>query len=203
VVARLVPLLRELGVATLHEAAGRTGQADPHLRPVLPEVTIAGRALTARCQAGDNLAIHRALAVARAGDILVVDAGGHLAGYWGELMAVAAQARGVVGLVIDGGVRDVAALRRLGFPTWSTGVSVLGCLKVSPGEVGGPIVCGGVSVATGDLVVADDDGVVFLPRKRASAIADAGRQRVRHEQQVIERLRAGETTLEVLGLEGA
>ena len=132
-----------------------------------------------------------------------MDAGGHLAGYWGELMAVAAQARGIAGLVIDGGVRDVGALRRLGFPAWSRGVSVLGCLKVSPGLVGAPVVCGGVQVATGDFVVADDDGVVFLPRARARGIAAAGVERARREETVIERLRAGETTLEVLGLEQA
>ena len=134
-------------VATLHEAAGRVGNLSPSIRPIQSGAHIAGRAVTAAVQPGDNLAVHRAVLECRPGDVLVVAANGHLAGYWGEILAVAAQARGVLGLVIDGGCRDVAALRRRNFPVWSAGVSVHGTTKKAHGTVNSPVAMGGVLVA--------------------------------------------------------
>ncbi len=142
---RYVERLREMDAATVHEAAGRTGHLAPSVRPVQEGVVIAGRAVTAECHPGDNLAIHRAILEAEPGDVLVAAARGHVAGYWGEIMAVAAQARGILGLVIDGGCRDVAALRGRDFPVWSTGISVHGCVKLTAGRIQVPVVVAGVA----------------------------------------------------------
>ncbi len=192
--------LAEFDPATLHEAGGRIGAVDHAIKPVTGPAAVAGRAFTARCHPGDNLAIHRAVAEAGAGDVLVVDAGGHVAGYWGEVLAVAAQARGIQALIIDGGVRDSVAQRRRGFPVWARGVSILGTVKVTPGAIGEPITCGGVPVRTGDYVIADDDGVVIIPHERASEVIEAARQRVDKETALMQRLAAGELTLDLLNL---
>ncbi len=189
-----------LGAATAHEAAGRTGAADPGIRPLIAGSTLVGPAFTIHCHPGDNLALHRALAVAPPGCVLVATAGGHLAGYWGEIMTVGAQQRGISGLVIDGGVRDVAALRRHGFLTWARGISVIGCQKLTPGVIDRPVVCGGVFVGPGDLVVADDDGVVFVPAERIEQVLRAALQRAEGEREYVRRLEAGQTTLEALGI---
>ena len=200
---RVVDEFAALETATVHEAQGRQGAMDPGLKPVWPGPRIAGLALTARCHPGDNLAVHRAVAHASPGDVLVVDAGGHLGGYWGELLTVAALVRGVAALVIDGGCRDAEGIERRGFPVWARGVHVLGCVKATPGTVGEPIICGGVTVRTGDVVVADRDGVVVVPAVEAGATLEAARERERHERHVVERLRAGELTLDLLRLRGA
>ncbi len=192
--------LGEFDPATLHEAGGRIGAVDHAIKPMAAGSGVAGRAFTARCHPGDNLAIHRAVAAAEPGDVLVVDAGGHVAGYWGEVLAVAAQARGIQALIIDGGVRDSVAQRRRGFPVWARGVSILGTVKVTPGAVGEPITCGGVPVRTGDYVIADDDGVVVIPHERAAEVIEAARQRVEKEADLMERLAAGELTLDLLKL---
>ncbi len=189
-----------MGTATVHEAAGRAPVADPAIRPLWPGATLAAPAFTARCDPGDNLAIHRALASASPGDVLVVQAGGHLAGYFGELMTAAARARGIAGLVIDGGVRDGAAIRAAGFPVWCRGVSVLGCEKRGPGQVGSAVACGGVLVHPGDIVIADDDGIVFLAPGAAVAARGAGVERLARESAYLARLETGETTMQVLGL---
>lgn len=196
----LLAQLAEIDSATLHEAAGRIGALDPSLKPLWPEATVVGRAFTARCHPGDNLAIHRAVAEARPGDVLVVDAGGHLGGYWGEVLGVSALARGVRGLVIDGGVRDAAALQRRGFPVWARGVSIQGMVKVSPGTIGERVVCGGVEVRPGDWIVGDRDGVVAIPRERVRATLDAARQRVAKETKLMAHLAQGELTLDLLDL---
>ncbi|GAA4472085.1 4-carboxy-4-hydroxy-2-oxoadipate aldolase/oxaloacetate decarboxylase [Phytohabitans houttuyneae] len=196
-----VARLADLDAATVHEAAGRSGDLDPGIRPIQSGVTLAGRAVTADCHPGDNLAVHRAVLAAGPGDVLVVAAGGHLAGYWGEILAVAARARGVAGLVIDGGCRDTAALRRMGFPVWSAGVSVRGTVKRTVRSVGEPVVAGGVLVAPGDYVLADDDGVVVVPAARVAAVLDAAEARREREEAGFARLREGATTFEVLGIE--
>ena len=196
----IVAQLAGFDPATLHEAAGRVGAVDPAIKPVSPGASVAGRAFTARCHPGDNLAIHRAVAAAEPGDVLVVDAGGHVAGYWGEVLAVAAQARGIRGLIIDGGVRDSVAQRRRGFPLWARGVSVLGTVKVTPGTIGESITCGGVPVRPGDYVAADDDGVVVIPCERVVRVLKAARERVENEAVLMERLEAGELTLDLLNL---
>jgi 4-hydroxy-4-methyl-2-oxoglutarate aldolase len=196
-----VARLADLDAATVHEAAGRSGDLDPGIRPIQSGVTLAGRAVTADCHPGDNLAVHRAVLAAGPGDVLVVAAGGHLAGYWGEILAVAARARGVAGLVIDGGCRDTAALRRMGFPVWSAGVSVRGTVKRTVRSVGEPVVAGGVLVAPGDYVLADDDGVVVVPAARVGGVLDAAEARREREEAGFARLREGATTFEVLGIE--
>ena len=196
----IVAQLAGFDPATLHEAAGRVGAVDPAIKPVWPGVSVAGRAFTARCHPGDNLAIHRAVAAAEPGDVLVVDAGGHVAGYWGEVLAVAAQARGIRALIIDGGIRDSVAQQRRGFPLWARGVSILGTVKVTPGTIGGSITCGGVLVRPGDYIAADDDGVVVIPCEDVITVLEAARQRVENEAVLMKRLEAGELTLDLLHL---
>lgn len=196
-----VARLADLDAATVHEAAGRAGDLDPGIRPIQASVTIAGRAVTAACHPGDNLAVHRAVLAAAQGDVLVVAAGGHVAGYWGEILAVAARHRGVAGLVIDGGCRDTAALRRMGFPVWSAGVSVHGTVKKTAQSVNEPVVAGGVLVSPGDYVLADDDGVVVVPAGRVAAVLDAAEARRDKEAAGFARLREGATTFDVLGIE--
>jgi 4-hydroxy-4-methyl-2-oxoglutarate aldolase len=188
-------------VATLHEAAGRLGNLSPEIRPIQVGAHIAGRAVTAAVQPGDNLAIHRAVLECHPGDVLVVAANGHLAGYWGEILAVAAQCRGVLGLVIDGGCRDVAALRKRGFPVWSSGISVHGTTKRAPGTVNSAVAVGGVLVAPGDYVVADDDGVVCIAAARVTEVLDAATARAEHEEHVMAGLVGGGTTFELMGIE--
>jgi 4-hydroxy-4-methyl-2-oxoglutarate aldolase len=195
--------LSQLDAATVHEAAGRIGQLSPTIRPIQQGVTVAGRAVTAAVHPGDNLAIHRALLETGPGDVLVVAARGHLAGYWGEIMAVAAQVRGVAALVIDGGCRDVAAMRRRGFPVWSAGISVHGALKQTPGVVNEPVVVGDVLVRPGDYVIADDDGVVAVPAERIKEVLDAADARATREALIMAGLAQGATTIDLMGLPGA
>jgi 4-hydroxy-4-methyl-2-oxoglutarate aldolase len=195
-----VERLADLDVATVHEAAGRTGNLDGRIRPIQTGTTVAGRAVTAACHPGDNLAIHRAVLAAGEGDVLVVEAGGHLAGYWGEILGVAAQVRGIAGLVIDGGCRDTAALRRLGFPVWSAGVSVQVTVKAVPGRVNEAVAVGGVVVRPGDYLLADDDGAVVVAAERIADVLDAAEARREREERGMARLREGATTFEVLGI---
>ena len=193
--------LLELGTATLYEASGVDCDLDSAIRAAWPGARVCGRALTVRTSPEDNLAIHLALLEAVPGDVLVVDAHGLPCGYWGEVLAVASQAKGVAGLVIDGGVRDVDRLAALGFPAFSRYVSVRRTVKVSRGEVGVPIVVGGRPAATGDVVVADADGVVVLPAAVLAETVTAGEARVAKEDGWLEQLRAGATTAELLGLD--
>jgi 4-hydroxy-4-methyl-2-oxoglutarate aldolase len=198
-----VARLQQLDAATVHEAAGRIGHLAPTVRPIQDGVTIAGRAVTAECHPGDNFAIHRALLEAEPGDIIVAAARGHVAGYWGEIMAVAAEARGIIGLVIDGGCRDIAAMRRRGFPVWSTGISVHGCVKLTPGRIQVPIVAAGVTVSPGDYVIADDDGVVVVGAGEIEAALDGADERAAKEAVIMEKLGQGETTIDLMGMPGA
>jgi 4-hydroxy-4-methyl-2-oxoglutarate aldolase len=187
-------------VATVHEAAGRIGDLDRRIRPIQQDVTVAGRAVTAGVQPGDNLAVHLAILEANPGDVLVVAANGHVAGYWGEIMAVAAQERGIAGLVIDGGCRDTAALRRRGFPVWAAGVSVHGCVKQQRGVVNGQVAAGGIVVNPGDYVLADDDGVVVISAARIEDVLAAAEARTAKEDDIMSGLANGGTTIELMGL---
>lgn len=196
----IMKALAQFDPATLHESAGRTGAVDPAIKPIVVGSSVVGRAFTARCLPGDNLAIHQAVAAAAPDDVLVVDVGGHVGGYWGEVLTVAAQARGIRGLIIDGGVRDSVALKRRNFPVWARGVSILGMVKATPGAIGGQISCGGVLVRTGDYIVADNDGVVVIPHERLSEVLDGAQTRVEKENILMQRLQAGELTLDLLGL---
>ena len=186
------------GVATVHEAQGRTGLLDPRLRPIHPGSRIAGTAVTVRVPPGDNWMIHVAVEQCRRGDVLVVAPSSHSeAGYVGELIATALRAHGALGVVIDAGARDVAELARMRFPVWSACVSAYGTVKETLGDVNVPVVCAGQLVNPGDVVVADDDGVVVVPRAAAAGVLAASRQREEKEARSRERYEDGELSLDV------
>jgi 4-hydroxy-4-methyl-2-oxoglutarate aldolase len=193
--------LAALGVSTVHEADSRRGALAPQIRPIQDGAVVAGTAVTVSCHPGDNLMIHAAVETCRAGDVLVVTTTSRCTdGMLGELLATSLRAHGVVAVVTDGGVRDVAALRVMGFPVWSRAISPQGTVKASPGSVNVPVVCAGVLVHPGDAVVADDDGVVVVPRDRAPAVLAAGRSREANEAAKRARLAAGELGVDMYGL---
>jgi 4-hydroxy-4-methyl-2-oxoglutarate aldolase len=199
----LIQRAASLSTATLHEAAGRRGALPSALKPLDPGMRLCGRALPVRCPAGDNLFIHRALEVAQSGDVLVVDTGAGIEfGYWGEVMATAAVARGLAGLVITGGVRDSRQLIAQGLPTFSTGISIRGTGKDpnADGAVGEPVCIGEVVVRRGDLVLGDADGVVVLSPSDAARATPLSLSRDSDEVAVLERIRAGELTLDIYRL---
>lgn len=192
-----------LGSATVHEAAGRIGALPSAIKPVHPDMHVEGPAFPVRMPAGDNLWLHRAVLAASPGDVLVVDCGGGFEhGYFGEVLAEAALARGLAGLVIHGGVRDAARLGALGWPVFAERVCVRGTGKDphGDGQLGAPVTIGDVEVGPGDLVVADGDGVVCVPAGRADEVRAVSAARDAAEQGYIDRLRAGESTLSIYGL---
>jgi 4-hydroxy-4-methyl-2-oxoglutarate aldolase len=194
--------LLALGAATVGEAGGRAMAT--RIRPAWDGATVAGPAFTIACAPGDNLAIHVGVTLAPAGSVLVADAAARPErGYWGEVLTTAAEAHGIAGLVIDGCVRDVAALAAHGFGTFSTGVALPGASKAEPAEVGGPVDVGGVTVRTGDWVVGDADGVVVVKAEELGAVVEAAHARAEFEQELFAHLRAGATTVELLGLDAA
>ncbi|MGE0359827.1 MAG: 4-carboxy-4-hydroxy-2-oxoadipate aldolase/oxaloacetate decarboxylase [Vicinamibacterales bacterium] len=197
----LARALGEFGVATVHEAQGRTGLAQPSLRPLYPQARVAGTALTVLCQTGDNLMIHAALDVARSGDVLVVVTTSESTdGMFGELLAESCRAQGVVGLVIDAGVRDASELTAMNFPVWSKAVHAQGTVKATPGSVNVDVVCAGVPVRPGDVIVGDADGVVVVQRLAAAEVLAASEQRSAKERRTRDRLRAGELGLDIYAL---
>lgn len=191
---------KALGSSTLYEASGLPSAVDPAIRPIWRGAFIAAPAYPLECSPGDNLALHLALERAPKGSVLVVGTGNFVAGYWGEVLTVAAQAAGVVGLVIDGGVRDIQAIEKLGFPVFSRGVSVKGTVKATAPSVGQSIPFNGAQVAPGDLVVADDDGVVIIPRAEVERTLAEGMARFDKESRMMAALREGRTTVELMGL---
>lgn len=193
--------LASAGVSTIHEAQSRTGFVGPDVRPIQDGVSVAGNAITVSSSPGDNLMIHAAVEVCQPGDILVVtNTGPSSHGMFGDLLATSLMARGVVGLVIDAGVRDVADLRAMGFPVWSRYISSQGTVKESPGSVNVPVSLGGIEIDPGDVVCADDDGVVVVPHDHVGSVLERAKARLEREATKRERLAAGELTLEMDGL---
>lgn len=197
--ADVLAALSDLGVATVYEAGGGVGALDPAIKPVWRGARTCGPAYTVRCHPGDNLAIHRAVEFVSAGEVLVIQVGGLLGGYWGGILTTAAQHRGVAGLVIDGGVRDSEEIERLRFPAFSRGMGVARTVKHEQGELQVPLMVGGVMVQPGDIIIGDSDGVMSVERGRVGVVLEASRKREAAERAYVERIHKGELTIDIYG----
>lgn len=196
-------LVKGLSSATVHEAAGKIGALPSAIKPVFQGLSLAGPAFPVKSPPGDNLFLHHAIYAAPRGSVLVIDCGDAPEfGHWGEVMAVAAQSVGILGLVIHGGVRDAVRMAEIGFPVFASNICIRGTAKdpFGDGQIGGPVTIGGITIHAGDLVIADDDGVVVVPSASAEAVVAESRARDAVEQNYFRRLRAGETTLAIYGL---
>jgi 4-hydroxy-4-methyl-2-oxoglutarate aldolase len=199
---KIVAALGKMGTATVHEAQGRSGALAHYIRPIHPGMKCCGSACTVQSHGGDNLMLHKAIAVAQAGDVIIHDGEDWLeSNVWGEIMTTGAMARGVAGLVTSGVVRDTEAIRAKGFPVFAQGVSMKWCTKAAAGTINHPIIIAGVLVNPGDIVIGDDDGVVIVPLPRAEEVYNLALQREQKERVVMEQLKAGKTTVELYGLD--
>jgi 4-hydroxy-4-methyl-2-oxoglutarate aldolase len=190
-----------IGTATIHEAMGKRGQFDPSIRAMWPGARVCGQARPVVCQPADNLMVHWALATAQPGEVLVIGTGGFPeAGYWGFITTTAARVAGVAGVIIDGCIRDLDQIAEARFPVFARGTALQGTTKVGVGACDRPVVVGGQVVAPGDLVIGDADGLVVVPAGEADAVLAACRERDAAEVVMLQRLEAGERTIDVLGL---
>jgi 4-hydroxy-4-methyl-2-oxoglutarate aldolase len=202
--AELVKRLGVLGVATVHEAYGRSGLMKPYLRPVWQGGEAAGTAVTVLAHPGDNWMIHVAVEQCQPGDILVVGCSAdNTDGMFGDLLATSLMARGVKALVIDAGVRDAKALREMGFPVWSKAISAKGTVKATPGSVNIPVVCAGINVKPGDAIIADDDGVVVVSQNDAADVVTKGEKRHADEDGKRKQLASGALGLDMYNMREA
>lgn len=196
-----IEILKALGSATIHEAQGQRGALDAGLKPLDPSRRLGGRAITVDCRPSDNLALHYALTKARPGDVLVVDAKGFVeAGPWGDILTLAAQQAGIVGLVIDGAVRDADAIIGLGFPVFSRGLSIKGTNKFQPGKVNVPVVMGGQVIQPGAIIIGDRDGLVIVEADEVAEVIRASQAREAKEQVIRAAILRGESTVSLLNL---
>jgi len=198
-------LMKELSIfetATVHEASGGKGALSSNIKPIDPLSRLCGSAITVTCRPGDNLIIHKAIYVAEPGDVLVITVGGYIeAGPWGEIMTVAAQARGIAGLIIDGSVRDSRSIIDSKFPVFSRGCSIKGTTKDSLGFINHPICIGDATVHPGDVVLGDGDGVVIVAHHELAEVLEKCKRRREKEEEIKEELKRGKSTLELYGFD--
>ncbi len=192
--------LAAIGSSSLHEAMGRKGALPSRIRTIAPDASMAGRAVTVACHPADNVTLLKAMDVAGEGDVLVVATGHHEAGYFGEVMATRCMARGIAGLVIDGGVRDVQRLREMGFPVFAANVCMAGTVKQTLGPINERLVIGGQIIEPGDFVRGDDDGVVIVPAASGAAVIEEAERRETDEAGKMAMLRDGQSLFELMGL---
>ncbi len=196
----LVREYQKLSSATIHEASGGKGALSSRIKPISSDMVVCGPALTVKVRPGDNLMLHKAIYVAQAGDVIAADAEGFTeAGAWGEVMAVAAQQRGIAGLIFNGAVRDSKAMIELGFPVFSRALCIKGTEKISLGRINHPLNVDNVTIFPGDLVFGDADGVVIVKREDAAEVLKKSIAREEKEKVLKERLRRGESTLDISG----
>ncbi len=198
-----VELVREymkLSTATVYEASGGKGALSSHIKPISNDMVVCGTAITVKAKPGDNLILHQAIYVAKAGDVIVADAEGFTeAGAWGEIMAVASQARGIAGLVINGAVRDSQAMTDIGFPVFSRALCIKGTEKISLGWINRPLNLDNVTIHPGDLILGDRDGIVVVGLEEAAEVLEKSKTREEKEKVIKERLKRGESTLDIFG----
>jgi len=197
----LVNQYRELSSATIHEASGGKGALSSRIKPISPHMKVCGPAVTVKTSPGDNLMLHKAIYTAKPGDVIVADAEGFTeAGAWGEIMAVAAQARGIAGLIFNGATRDSQTIIDLGFPVFCCTLCIKGTQKITLGEINHPLTIDNITIKPGDLVLGDQDGVVIVGKEEAEEVLQKSRAREEKEKAIIKRLKDGESTLDIYGL---